>query len=304
MEVFSGLQARVIAESILLDFWESQIFRVCGTTISASITIMGYIRVMHGLRSEKYSGIRLKKNMRLPRRYYFVAPRGAGTKLLNLLGDQEALKKELIAKWDSDVSEKITSTGKISLDGEFLTYVKAFNFSIFQAKTSLQIIEDHRLCPFHAARFGGGLPPRPDAGGPPDEVAPGESRYVAQLLRAYADHKKTSVPDAKALKAWAKLNDHFGRQRESFYHAESLRVFARDTVPPGTFEALQDDIHSSVIDICDEEYPDGFVRVCKVTQAARELHLTSNPLLSCAKPKDRDGICHQLVNEDRLQWLK
>ena len=67
---------------------------------------------------------------------------------------------------------------------------------------------------------------------------------------------------------------------------------------------MKDDIHSSVIDVCEGDYSDGFIRVCTVTQAARELHLTSNPLLSCAKPKDRDGICHQLANEDRLQWLK
>jgi len=34
------------------------------------------------------------------------------------------------------------------------------------------------------------------------------------------------------------------------------------------------------------------------------LHLTSNALLTCSKPKDRDGICHQLANEDRLLWTK
>ena len=45
-----------------------------------------------------------------------------------------------------------------------------------------------------------------------------------------------------------KLKDHFRRQREAFYEAESLRVFARDSVPPGTFESLLDDIHDGVID--------------------------------------------------------
>jgi hypothetical protein len=238
-----------------------------------------------------------------PRKYFFVAPRGAGTALQNLLAYPAKLKKELFKHWDANVQNKITETGAVKLEGAFLAYVDAFDFSIFEAKTALELVDDHRGCPCHAARFGGGLPPRPAASPPPPEFADIESRYIAQLLAAYAEHKKEAVPNAKSLK-WPNLREHFGRQREAFYHAESLRIFARDTVPPGTFESLQEDIHTGVIDICDEDYADGYARVRTVTKAARDLQLTSNPLLSCSKPKDRDGICHQLANEDRLIWTK
>lgn len=238
-----------------------------------------------------------------PRRYYFVAPKGAGTGLAALMSDSGKLKKAVIERWDGSKG-KITEKKEILLEGKFLAYVEAFNFSIFSAKTALEIIEDHRQCPLHAARFGGGLPPRPEASKPPKEIAPAESRYVEQLLQAYADHKKKPVQDVNTLTAWPPLSAHFLRQREAFYHAESLRVFARDNVPEGMFESLQEDIHSHVIDVHDSDHPDGYARVCKVTQAAREVQLTSNPLITCAKPKDRDGICHQLANEDRLQWIK
>jgi len=244
-----------------------------------------------------------KKEYRAPRKYYFVAPRGVGTQLSRLLANAVKLKSELKAHWDKQVRKKITEK-EVPLDGEFLAYVEAFDFSIFEAKTGLQVIEDHRKCPYHTARFGGGLPPRPPAGTPPEKIAEDESKYVAKLLAAYADHKKTAVRSAVALKPWPKLHQHFGRQREAFYHAESLRVFARDTVPAGTFDSLQEDIRSGVIDVHDADHPDGFVRVCKVTQAARELHLTSNVLINCTKPKDRDGICHQLANEDKLKWTE
>jgi hypothetical protein len=33
------------------------------------------------------------------------------------------------------------------------------------------------------------------------------------------------------LNGWPDLIEHYGRQREFFYHAESLRNFARDNVP-------------------------------------------------------------------------
>jgi hypothetical protein len=239
-----------------------------------------------------------------PRKYFFLAPRGAGTKLARLLANPEKLKQGLAENWDKHCSTTITQSQKLTLDGQFLDYVNGFDFSIFAAKTSLAIIDDHRGSSFHVARFGGGLPNRPKPTAPPATIAPIESRYIDQLLRAYTDHAKTAVAAAAALKQFPKLEEHFGRQRVAFYHAESLRVFARDSVPPGTFESLQDDIHSGVVDICDADHPDGYRRVCEVTKAARDLQITSNALITRSKPLDRDGICHQLANEDRLRWTK
>jgi hypothetical protein len=238
-----------------------------------------------------------------PRRYYFVAPWGTGPKLTHLLANATKLRAELIANWDKSVKEKITSTLAVPLDAALLAYVNAFDFSIFEAKTSLQLVEDHRASPVYAARFGGGLPPRPTATTPPATVASAESRYVTQLLGAYAEHTGKPVPDPSALAATT-LKGHFHRQREAFYQAESLRVFARDTVPHGTFESLQQDIFDGVIDTHDATHPDGYQKVCAVTKSAREVQITANALISCTQPKDRDGICHQLVNEERLRWIK
>ncbi|AJE23506.1 MULTISPECIES: ABC-three component system protein [Azotobacter] len=239
----------------------------------------------------------------IPCRYYFVSPWGAGTKLSRLLGNAAKLREELIANWDKNVKSAITSTQEVPLDSALRAYVDAFDFSIFEAKTALQLVDDHRTTPVHAARFGGGLPPRPAAGKPPTAVDSAESRYVTQLLGAYSEHTGTPVTDPSALSK-PKLKEHFRRQREAFYEAEALRVFARDTVPPGTFESLQDDIYDGVIDTHDANYADGFEKVCAVTKAARDMQITANALISCTNPKDRDGVCHQLVNEERLGWTR
>jgi hypothetical protein len=245
-----------------------------------------------------------KKEYRAPRRYYFVAPRGVGTGLAGLLADSPRLKEQLMANWDKYCRTSITKTEEIPLAGPFRDYVSFFDFTIFDTRTGLQLVDDHRSSPYHSLRFGGGLPVRPPVAAPPSDLAAGESRYVAQLLGAYADHKKTPVPNIAALREWPPLSEHFKRQREAFYHAESLRVFARDTVPTGTFESLQQDIYDGVIDTHDADHPDGYARVRRVTEAARSLNLTENALLSAARPKDRDGVCHQLANEDRLRWTK
>lgn len=241
------------------------------------------------------------KNYVPPQHYYFVAPKGAGTSLTALFGDAKKFKDGLIANWENYVLKQITSTQEVPLEGDLLNYVSQFDFSIFDAKTALELVDDHRSSPVHAARFGGGLKPRPKGGTPPKEIAKEESRYVTQLLEAYADHTKGTIPDPAAIPAGA-LKNHFLRQREAFYQAESLRVFARDSVPPGTFEALQGDVFNGVIDTHDGIHPDGYIRVMAVTKAARDMQITSNALISCTKSQDRDGICHQLANEDRLKW--
>lgn len=244
-----------------------------------------------------------KNEYTVPRRYYFVAPWGTGTKLSRLLAKPEELRKELVTNWDKHVKAKITDVQDVPLDAPLRAYLDNFDFSIFDAKTALQLVEDHRKSPVHAARFGGGLPARPAGGKPPAAVAPGESRYVSQLLGAYGEHTSTTVANPSRI-APQKLKDHFRRQREAFYEAESLRVFARDTVPPGTFESLQNDIFDGVIDTHDAAHADGYHKVCAVTKAAQEVQITANALITCTKPKDRHGICHQLVNDERLWWKK
>jgi hypothetical protein len=239
----------------------------------------------------------------VPRRYYFVSPLGAGTTLSRLLSNATKLREKLIENWDKSVKTAITKTQKVPLDAALRAYLDGFDFTIFDAKTALQLVSDHRATPVHAARFGGGLPQRPAAGQPPAAVASSESRYVTQLLDAYGEHTSTTVADPSAIPQ-PKLKDHFRRQREAFYEAESLRVFARDNVPTGTFESLQNDIYNGVIDTHDGSHADGYEKVCAVTKAAQEMQITANALITCTNPKDRHGICHQLVNDERLWWKK
>ncbi|NCQ07950.1 MAG: hypothetical protein GW808_02020 [Sphingomonadales bacterium] len=239
-----------------------------------------------------------------PRAYYFVAPRGASTTLSQLLAHASNLKSHLIAKWDKQVSNKITSTQKIELDGKFAEYVDEFDFSIFDALTPKQIVDLHRLTPYFHSRFGGQLPPRPLPGNPPNSIAPDESKYVSRLFEAYSDHKKVQVASVESLKNWVPITQHFKRQRESFYHAESLRVFVRDKVEPGTFESLQEEVYHGVVNTNDAVHDDGLSRVNAVMKSAQDMSLEAHPLGPSAATRDRHGICHQLANKDRLKWTK
>lgn len=242
-----------------------------------------------------------KKEYPVPRKYYFVASKGVGTSLQNLLANPEKLKKEAKANWEKHCQAELTKTASIPLEGDLLKWLEAFNFSIFSIKSVVELIDGHAKTPFHSVRFGGGLPLRPNVALPPEEYDMEESRYVQQLFNAYSDYLKTPVNDVSALSS--SLSCDFSRQRERFYHAESLRNFARDTVPEGTFESLQEEFFHGVIDICDSDHRDGLARMRATVSQAANIQTESNPLKSAVLVQDKQGICHQLANEDRLIWV-
>ena len=140
------------------------------------------------------------------------------------------------------------------------------------------------------------MPPRPSR-------RPKRADISASFWDAYGNHLHLAFAKPAKLKAHQSLEKDFLRQRERFYHAESLRNFARDTVPKGTFSELQGEVFHGVIDIAESGHADGFERMRATVAQAAQVSTTANPLASVTKSQDRQGICHQLANEDRLTWV-
>ena len=58
-----------------------------------------------------------------------------------------------------------------------------------------------------------------------------------------------------------------------------------------------------MVDVTDATHPNGYERMKATVAQASTIALTANPLVSVTKLQDRQGICHQLANEDRLKWV-
>lgn len=247
----------------------------------------------------------LKSEYSYPRAYYFVAPQGVGPKLSNLLKKPGALRDGLLANWDKKCRTEITKNEVVECDAAMKAHIASLDFSIFQTKPLLRIIEGHAKTRWYAARFGGGLPLRPEPLAPPSEPAANEAVFVDQLRRAYAQHLKLDVKDVDAgLATRDDLREHFHDARVEFYSAEGLRTFSRDTLPQGEFEKLQDEVHSGIKDEERGCHADGYRRVLAVVKIARALQLTSNPLTTRIHTRDRGGICHQLANDGKVHWVR
>lgn len=239
-----------------------------------------------------------------PRQYYFVAPQGAGTKLSNLLKKPEELRARLAAKWDDYCRTEITTTDIVEFDDGLRAYVDRLDFSIFSAVPPLRLIDEHAKTRWHVARFGGGLPQRPTPPTPPAEPTEQEANYVRELLDAYGDYLKREIAAPSELAREEELREHFGDSRLEFYSAESLRTFSRDTLPPGEFQRLQEEVHDGIRDEVRGDHSDGYRRVRAVVKLARMLQLSDHPLVHRIAVRDRGGICHQLANDRKVRWVK
>lgn len=238
----------------------------------------------------------------MPRKYRFLAPKGCGPGLDRMLSTPSKLKAYFFDNLDP------AKPANRNLDKVLLDRVKDLagktDFSIFGSEDLDGVIAMHRRSPNHLVRFGGQLPSRPQPDAPPDEVAQHETRYVEQLMEVYNERFPGNDFDPSLAASSHHTSDHYLRQREAFYTAESLRVFARDSVPEGTFAALQAEVFDGVIESCDQLYINGFERLSGVLAVAGSLQLTANALIAVAEQRDRKGICHQLANEDRLIWAR
>ncbi|WP_158806491.1 MULTISPECIES: ABC-three component system protein [Streptomyces] len=239
----------------------------------------------------------------MPRRYRFLAPQGCGTGLARLLIDPPALKSQFMEKVQTGTTlTRGMSAQEIASVRELCS---SDDFTRFKEEDVDDVLLLHKeKSPYHASRFGTDLPPRPANKRPPDLVDHEEFEYVSQLIEVYREEYPRKVKDLADALSHPEACKHFVRQREDFYSAESLRLFARDQVPPGTFEELQDEIYTGVVDVEESRFHSGMERLRAVLKMSTQLDITSNMLINSTRLEDRKGICHHLANKGRLTWCR
>lgn len=237
----------------------------------------------------------------MPDAYLFVAPKGAGLKLNKVLS-QPTKAKEQFTSWLA------THSPTPSMDPDERTrvdvLVAATDFAMFDALQARHVISMHADTRYYPLRFNSPLPERPETQAVPGAYTGDEKRYIDQLVAAYREKHPADVLDRDNVAAHPTRGRHFKRQRQAFFRAESLRVYARESTPDGTFEALQTDVHAGVVELAESDHADGYTRAQAVLQASTSIHLNSHRLIERADLDDRKGICHQLVNDERLTWVQ
>jgi Restriction endonuclease len=239
----------------------------------------------------------------VPTRYVFVAPMISRSLRIQLATPTESRARFLLEL--GKAKEKFIT----DLTADEFTAVKdlasATDFSLFECVNLDEVLELHSTTRHWAERF----PHAPFNRSvedllPPEQHSEMETRYVQHLLDVYRERfpdeirsldQVADVPDAHA---------HLKRQREAFYSAEALRLFARDATKPGYFEKLVEDVYVIVVEVAEQTHVSGWERHGAVTFAAGVVQLTPTILTPFVQPNARKGICHHLANDDRLIWCR
>ncbi|MUL67092.1 hypothetical protein BOO86_21645 [Mycobacterium sp. CBMA 234] len=240
---------------------------------------------------------------KLPDTYQFLAPRGCSTQCGRTLSSPSVLQTKFFERLDEADSKPIKGFGPKDIAAARIIALSA-DFSMFRSVELMDVLELHSTTRWHSARFATALKPRPAHVPAPGELASHESRYVRQLVDVYTEAHPNEYLEPESIASNPKVGARFRRQRENFYKAESLRVYARDAVPPGTFERLQDDIYSGIVDVVESDHSNGLARLTTVLNLVGLLDLNRHRLITVADIDDRKGICHQLANVDRVLWMQ
>lgn len=240
----------------------------------------------------------------IPEKYYFVTHQGLTGELQDLLDAPTKLREKIIEGWEG-YAKLITSTKTITLSDALEDYINQFDFSIFKAKHPHELIEEHRQTRYHLVVFGAPLIERPAPPEPPSDVAEKEARYIEQLYEVIASNLNvniTSVPDFAHSKFHTVL---FTRSRLTFYSAEGLFELARDQFAnTALFDSLLDEFGDGLFYTYSEVNDKPIERLKKTVTAAQSLQLGAHPLVPHMNANDREGMCHQMANKDKLNWCE
>jgi hypothetical protein len=239
-----------------------------------------------------------RKVFEAPRRCIFVAPKGPTTALRDMLLNPSRFR-EVIDNWDVRVAGDVVDNELHKLTGYLAAYVEQYDFSSFGYFTIEEMLEAHRQTGFWAERFGGMLP-KPNPGITPDDMMQHETVYVGKLLEVYAETAGAAITDVGDLEGHPVWKDDLQKQRVRFFDAEAFAATYRDQTEPGTTEDFADQI-ADAIEPSLSVKGTGLDRLTKALTIAAAT-TPASVLSAQAKTRVKQGVCHQLANDDRVTW--
>jgi hypothetical protein len=163
------------------------------------------------------------------------------------------------------------------------------------------VVNDHRNTAHWTERFGGLLPPPPGAIVPPT-IQDSESVYLGQLLEVYGEKVGCTFSKCDDITAHSELQDDLHRQRERFFQAEAFNRHYRDETEPGTVEQFVEDVFDAIDPVAKLSHPKGYDRLNSCLSQAAQVQ-AGGILAPHARPKTKQGVCHLLANERRVNWI-
>lgn len=142
----------------------------------------------------------------------------------------------------------------------------------------------------------------------PEEFSDQELRYINALFAAYSDESKTDISKENIDNSLMKYKRNFSNQRKNFFSAETVNRFVRDGFLDGEdhFLELLDETYEGISETVWSEYDNGYQRLNETLKHVSNISLNGAILAQIPQlinNKVRKGICHILVNKNRIEWV-
>lgn len=242
---------------------------------------------------------------RIPNKYFIVASNGIGKSLRTLIENPQRINVELLNNWNSKCGKKkqIISEG-IELTIDLKDYIEKFDFSIVSDIEPTTLVTQFQKSPWYKYHFGGGIKKRPKFEKPSEQLENSEKTmpYIKQLLQVYSNETGQNYNTQDKLKENNNLYKHFMRQREGFFSAQSLKRFVRDELfDEDSYDLLKDQIEFGIMDVYEEKHSSELERVKETIKHANCLSISCEEIKEITI-QDKTGMCHELVNDEKIVW--
>ena len=144
----------------------------------------------------------------------------------------------------------------------------------------------------------------------PENLEEHEMTYVQELLKAYADSENVNIIRKDELEQYPQYKKDFERRRKDYYAAESIRQSARDILSLDEkedkgFDALKEETFEGIVDVCENDFVNGFTRLKAVMNHVTTIRLSRSvlSLMGWVGSSEAKGICHMLVNDEKIRWV-
>ncbi len=145
---------------------------------------------------------------------------------------------------------------------------------------------------------------------PPESIAKYELKYITELFSAYGDAESIADFDESSLVAHPDYVEDLHDRRIDYFAAESVRRGVSELhgdLYQGQFDTLKNETHDGVKDTARRTHPNGYERMLAVMEQAVKAPVHGYVLSSShnwINNKIKKGICHFLVIDGKLKWVK
>lgn len=241
----------------------------------------------------------------LPTRYIFVSPNSAVRPVKKLIDRPSLIASFLLDNWDSYCLKGI-SKSDCPLTPKIEAAIRAYDFSKVNLWKASELVEQpHMRAVMHEhIDIDPGEAPRMRDCDVPVEVTEDERPYVGQLVRVFAEVSGIAFQDHDQVAADTKYGPQIILARRRYLERDGFRRHFRDNLPATQIDAVDDDVHVTVIDRY--HAMDGaplYSRLTDVMTVASTASITGalgrhNRVTAAV----RQGVCHHLANIGTMPW--